>query len=164
MTAVKKALDRLDEVDENLVHKNPSLHIEINKDEPELKPHCICFLWTQLTTLIGINLIDADSSQPIIIPEDFQAFLTIITALSHPESDLDNFCNQFFTCTPVDNIPVKSYPQWYVYNALFLGNTYAPTITPLMSCIVLSVSLGMRWKPGPENITLVIFLHTLTYC
>ena len=60
--------------------------------------------------LIVINIIDANSSQPIMLPDDHQAFLTMITALGQPEYDLDNFCNQFHTHMPIEITPEKSLP------------------------------------------------------
>ena len=49
----EESVGQADEVVENLIQENPSLHIKINKDEPELEPHYIHALWTQLMKLIG---------------------------------------------------------------------------------------------------------------
>ena len=57
------------------------LHIHMNENEPQLEPYYIHCLWTQLTKLVGINIIDANSSQPITLPEDHQAFIAIVTVL-----------------------------------------------------------------------------------
>ena len=127
----EQSIGQANKVDENCVQENPGLNIKINKDEPELKPHYICSLWTQLTTLIGINLIDANLLQPIILPEDCQAFLAIVTALGQPESDLNNFCNQFHTHTPIDTTPMKSLPPMVCLRCYILGEyicsyNYAP--------------------------------------
>ena len=99
-----ESIGQVDEVDENLVQENPSLHIQMNENEPDLKPHCI-HGWTQLTKLIGINIIDANSSQPINLPEDHQAFLTIVTALSQPKSNLNHLHNWFHSETPLMSHP-----------------------------------------------------------
>ena len=64
----EKSVGQADKVGENLLQENPGLHIEANEDEPQLKPHYICGLWTQFPSLIQINLIDANLSQPLIIP------------------------------------------------------------------------------------------------
>ena len=84
-----ESIRQAEEVHENLVQENPSLHIQMNENEPELKPHYIHSLWTQLTKIVGINISDANLSQPITQLEDCQAFLTIVTAFSQPESYLN---------------------------------------------------------------------------
>ena len=61
----------------------------MNKNEAQLHPHYIHGLWTQLLELAGINISDAYSSQPITSQEDHDAFLTIVTALGRPKTDLD---------------------------------------------------------------------------
>ena len=61
------------------MQENLGLHIHMNKNEPQLKPHYIHVLWTQLTKLIGINIIDTNSSQPIMLPEDHQALIEFWT-------------------------------------------------------------------------------------
>ena len=45
--------------------------------------------------MVGINLIDAHSSQPILSFEDQTTFHEILTIMYHPPSMLDLFCNQF---------------------------------------------------------------------
>ena len=151
MIAVKKA----DEVDENLVQENPGLHIEFNQDERELNPPYICSLWTQLMKLVGINLIDANSSQPIMLPEDHQAFFTILTALG---SNLDNFPNWFHTHTPIDTTPMKPLPpmvhiQCYLLGEYICSHNYSPKD--------LHCALVMKFKPGSKRITHANFLPTL---
>ena len=117
----EESVGQADEVDESLVQENPGLNIEIYKNDPELKPHYICALWTQLMKLVRIDIIDANSSQPITLPEDYQAFFAIIPALGQPESDLNNFYNQFHTHTPIDTRPMKSLPPMVHIQCYFLG-------------------------------------------
>ena len=75
------------EVDDMFVQENPSLHLELNHDD-DLEPHYIHGLWTQLMKCAGINLVDANSSQPITQQDDHDMFLKIVTVLSRPPTDL----------------------------------------------------------------------------
>ena len=60
--------------------------------------------------LAGINIIDANTSQPIMCQEDHEAFLTIVAALGRPKSNLNLLCNQFHTEMPIDDQPMRSLP------------------------------------------------------
>ena len=58
-------------------------------NDVDLEPCYFHGLWTQLLKLAGINLIDANSSQPTTQQEDHDVFLTIVTAFGRPPTDFE---------------------------------------------------------------------------
>ena len=103
----------------------------MNENEQQLELHYIHGLWTQLTRLIGINIIDTSSSQPITTPEHHQAFLEIVAALSQPKSNLNHLHNWFNTDTPIDAKPMKPlqpmvHIQCYLLGEYLCSCNYTP--------------------------------------
>ena len=90
-------------------------------DEVDIQPWYLHQLWSQLMSLTGINVINANLTQPINHQEDLKVFHTILTALGRAVTDLDIFHNWFSSGTAVDHGPPKTNgmtimpPTWTIY-------------------------------------------------